>query len=437
MRKKLVKGLLVSATLLGAPVEATVTEETSASDERRSRSRRAASAVLQSIEHWRPGAGSAERSQADSLDDVLKQRRPWNPDLLPAALSTAHGLAHTGALAGRRRATLGDILTAIGGLPHPEEEKSWTFEPAIDPHAFNVLGFDVGSEGIEQTQRENREGWWKHARHNRAFILDAAMQAPHKDLAVVLGAGKAFDLPVEALATRFKRVILMDIDAQSLAATRATVVSDGELSRRIELRAMDVTGVCAKLAHGIERVIAEAPDGHSAAAALERLCRSYHLASPPRFLAPGERADLLVSGLVLSQLGLAPKVLAKQRFEQRFGALPQELEARWYRVWDELGLRIQQDHVNALADQADLAVLTSDVVHQGIAVGRNGRERPSGVSWSVLGTDSLEERVPAHMKILAQRAWTWPRIRPKPPSFDGVHTAVGGVLLRLEEGLTG
>lgn len=352
-------------------------------------------------------------AHAEALAECLRSGGRWDPALFPVLLRI-----------GRAQGNLGELLTALGRLAPAVAAEPWLFDPAVDPRAFGVLDFAAASAGIAQTQRENRQGWWIHARHNRGFILDAAARVARPRLAVVLGAGKAYDLPLADLAKRFERVALVDIDAEALAAASAAAVRDAGLGRRLELRAMDVTGVTARLARGIEDAIVSAPDAPAAEASLEALCRSYRLATAPGLLAPGEHADLIVSGLVLSQLGLQPKLAAKRLFEQRFGPIARESEARWSSAWNELELRLQQDHINALADHADLAVLTSDVVHHAT----------SGDSWSVIGADRLEERVPELLEIVARASWSWPRIRAKPQGRGGVRTDVGGVLLRLRHG---
>lgn len=279
----------------------------------------------------------------------------------------------------------------------------WTFEPAVDAHAFQLLGFAETSAGIARTQRENREGWWEHARRHKAFVLDAAARVEQPRLAVVLGAGKAYDLPLEELARRFERVVLIDIDAEAMAASSAAAVRDARLRARLELRPMDVTGVAARLARGIEAAMASPSPGDS----LEALCRSYRLASRPR-LVEGQ-ADLLVSGMVLSQLGLQPKLTAKRLYEQRCAKISPAFEA----AWDELERRLQEDHIDALCEQAKLAVLTSDVVHHS-----------GGESWSVIGAGRLEERVPHHLEVLLEKTWNWARIH------GAVSTDVHAVLLR-------
>lgn len=283
----------------------------------------------------------------------------------------------------------------------------WTFDPAVEAHAFQLLGFAETSAGIARTQRENRQGWWEHARRHKAFILDAAARVEQPRLAVVFGAGKAYDLPLEELARRFERVVLVDIDAEAMAASSAAAVRDAKLRARLELRPMDVTGVAGRLARGIEAAMASPSPEDS----LEALCRAYRLAGRPQLVE--ERADLLVSGMLLSQLGLQPKLAAKRLFEQRFGKIAPGSAARWSAAWNDLDLRLQHDHVSALCDDAALAVLTSDVMHHS-----------GGESWSVIGAERLAARVPEHLELLSEKSWTWARVHGE------LSTDVHAVLLR-------
>jgi hypothetical protein len=288
--------------------------------------------------------------------------------------------------------------TGVGIQDPAVDAAPWPFDPEVDARAFELLGFAGASAGIARTQRANREGWWAHAARHKAFILDAAARVEHPRLAVVLGAGKTYDLPVEELARRFERVVLVDIDAASLR--------ERAFATNVEALPMDVTGVASRLARGIEAAFTSA----SPEADLETLCRSYRLAAPPR-LVHEERADLLVSGMVLSQLGLQPKLAAKRLYEARFG--PVTRDSGWTAAFDGLELRLQQDHIDALCDQAGLAVITSDVIHHS-----------AGQSWSAIGAERLEARVPPFLEVVARAAWSWDRVKRE------LRTDVHALLLR-------
>ena len=295
--------------------------------------------------------------------------------------------------------------------------QDWTFDPAIDPQAFAKLGYALNSRGIAQRQREYREGWWAHAERSKAFIMNAALRARGRRLAVVLGAGKAYDLPLAELAKGFDRLVLVDIDADALAATADSAVPQG-LRRKVALHPMDLTGVAGRLVREIE-----------AADSYEALCASYRLASPPRLVPGEERADLLVSALVLTQIALPAKLYARQVFEGRHGALAPGAAPAWVKAFDELDLRMQQDHIDALTAQAGLAVLISEVSHHVTAFVPGGADRPTGESWSLIGAAKLDERIPKTMEIAASSAWEWPRIRATAKG-PGARMDVGAVLLR-------
>ena len=292
----------------------------------------------------------------------------------------------------------------------------WPFDPAVDAAAFRALGFADTSAGIARTQRDNREGWWAHARRHRAFILDAAQRVTHPRVVMVLGAGKAYDLPLVELAQRFERVVLVDIDGEALKATADAVVR-GPLRARLHLQPMDITGVTTQLARGIAAALERARDADAAEAALGQLAASYRLAAGVRLCA--EPVDFLVSGMVLSQIGLQPKLAAKRAFEQRFGPIREASAPRWSEAWDAFERRVQQDHIDSLTSQCALAVLTSDVVHRPTA----------GPPWTVIGTARLEERLSGFQEILARASWSWPRISPR-GGHDGVLTEVHALLLR-------
>ena len=294
----------------------------------------------------------------------------------------------------------------------------WTFQTRVDPQAFAALAYAHNSAGIARRQREYREGWWAHAERSKAFIMNAAQRARGRGLAVVLGAGKAYDLPLAELARGFERVMLVDIDADALASASAAAVPEAPLRRKIELCAMDLTGVSARLVQEIETT-----DSY------EQLCASYRLASPPR-LVPGEqRADLLVSALVLTQLALPIKLYARDVHEKKFGPVQRNPEHAWVKAFDDLDLRMQADHIGALAAQADLAVLTSEVTHHVTAHVPGGSDRATGESWSLIGGGTLDARIPASMEIVSGTTWSWPRIRASRHS-PGARMDVGAVAVR-------
>jgi len=346
-------------------------------------------------------------AQAEHLREVLAGSRPRADDHFEVLVSFARTMHRFSQLdSSVPPVNLGDVLTAVSLVPQAGEVP-WTFDTRIDAEALAKLQFRDTSVGIGKTQRENREGWWSHAQKNRAFIEEVARQTQGRGLAVVLGAGHAFDLPLVELAKTFEKLILVDIDAEALDATVAGALKDPGLRARTELRLLDLTGVNGQLVQRIDDAVASATSASDARDRLEALCWTYRIAPSPRLLPAEEHPDLLVSSCVLSQVSWPQRVYAKRVYERRFSAVPGPLEMRWARHFTYLELRLQQDHLTSLAGVAEQVALTCDVVSNPTVLDAAGTERKSGQTILILGVPSLLERVPKAFGVQDHASWEW------------------------------
>lgn len=371
-------------------------------------------------------------AQADHLRGVLAGARPRADEDFELIVDFARAMSRIGQLdPGLPQVNLGDILTALSLVPQANE-LPYAFDTRIDAEAFAKLQFRDTSVGLGQTQRGNREGWWSHAQKNRAFIEDVVRQTSGRALAVVLGAGHAFDLPLVELAKIFEKVVLVDIDADALNATVAGVLKDPALRARTELRLLDLTGVNGELVRRIDEAVASAGNAAEARERLEALCWTYRVAPPPQLLPPPERADLLVSSCVLSQVSWPQRVYAKRVYERRFSSVPAASEWRWARHFTFLELRLQQDHLTSLAGVAEQVALTCDVVSHTTVLDAAGTERRSERPRPVptLGVPSLLERVPKLFVAQGRASWGWGFSRAT-RSAPGSSKDVEGVRLTL------
>jgi hypothetical protein len=321
---------------------------------------------------------------------------------------------------------LGDVLTALA-LNGPEA--GWTWDPVVDGHVVTKLQVRETSIGIAKNQRANREGWWAHSTRNRAFIREAVERCSRRGVAVVLGAGQPFDLPLRELARAFDRLVLVDIDGVALEETAASVFADPALRRRVELRTADVTGINRQLLARVEPLVADASHVDEACERVGASVRSYHLPDGPQLLAPGERADLLVSGCMVSQIAWSQRGYARNVVRRRFGGTRDEAVPAWGLGWQELALRLQQDHINALPAWGDVAVLTSDVVVRTTTVDAAGRLRKAEPGRHPLSAPTLRERVPCFLRAEAHAAWEWNLLAPS--REPGTTCDVEGLVLRL------
>ncbi|HXU83804.1 MAG TPA: hypothetical protein VN914_20560 [Polyangia bacterium] len=375
----------------------------------------------------RAKAPPVSREEAEALRDLLAGRRGRGPGDFEILVNFGRTIFRINQLGDAPACNLGDALTALAAIEQPGETP-FQYDPAVDSGAFAKLDFRDTSLGIAKAQRDNREGWWSHGQKNRAFIEEAAARTTEKNLAVVLGAGAAFDLPLVELARRFDKLVLVDIDAQAMEQTIAGVFKDPGLRAKVEARAVDLTGINRALVERLESVLSGPGTAAEVFDRIERLCQLYRLAEPPRLLPAGERADLLVSSCVLTQLAWPQRIFAERLYEKRFTPVRGPLEQRWARAFSELELRVQQDHLTALSGVAEVVAFTSDVVSQVTALDASGTERTSGHTIYALGVPSLLERIPKLFQTDAHRTWEWPRYRATPKG-QGSRMTVEGVVL--------
>jgi hypothetical protein len=365
-----------------------------------------------------------------ALADALAGRRPWKPTQFDHLVTFGQAMYRLARLdASVPDCNLGDALTLLARLPSAAGSGAWLFDPAVDAEAFTKLEFRETSLGISKAQREHREGWWAHAEKNRAFIEKAAAALDRRRVAIVLGAGHAFDLPLAALGRSFERLVLVDIDEVALAETAAALTRERGGPPGIETRVMDLTGINGELVRRIDAALAAADTGPAAADALASLCRSYRLRAAPRIWDEGEPADLVVSSCVVSQLGWPQRTYAQRQYEQRFGAMSADIEPRFAAAWTELGLRVQQDHINALGAAARTVALTSDVLSRPTTWDARGGEKPTGRKIFALGVESLQERVPKQYRSDGHAQWTWSRYRASRKGSEGSTMEVEGLVL--------
>src|SRR5262249_23050630 len=160
------------------------------------------------------------------------------------------------------------------------------------------------------------QGWTSHGDRCRAFIERAAALTTKKGLAVVLGVGSAFDLPLPELAQSFETLVLIDVDERTLEATARGLIQLPGLRARIETRVMDLTGINVSMVRAIDELAVGAKNLVEGQARIESLARSYGLKEIPVVLRAGERADLVVSSCVVSQLAWPQRTYAHRVLEQ-------------------------------------------------------------------------------------------------------------------------
>ena len=121
-------------------------------------------------------------------------------------------------------------------------------------------------------------GWKQHGDANAKFILAAADRVARRDLVVVAGGARAYDVPLAELAERFERVVVTDVCAEAAEETVRQRVPEGRRSRvRVEL--FDLTGSYNQFVAGVDAAVAGAKNVGDAERALSDLCGTYDTAA--------------------------------------------------------------------------------------------------------------------------------------------------------------
>ena len=122
------------------------------------------------------------------------------------------------------------------------------------PRDARKLGYLQEAIAIQARHKRHQTRWQPHLDASKAVILAAMEGASDKRVAVVLGSGALYDVPLDALARTFERVELIDIvhpkEARQIAAAYPNVT----------FRSEDISGTSQTLA-AMPRRVAEAPRG--------------------------------------------------------------------------------------------------------------------------------------------------------------------------------
>ncbi|MCF8481350.1 MAG: hypothetical protein K9H25_13025 [Rhodospirillum sp.] len=124
--------------------------------------------------------------------------------------------------------------------------------------------------------------WSDHVAKAREAVLRVAEKTPGRGLVVVLGSGWLLEVPLEALAARFDRVLLVDLVVPRAVRAQARTLGN------VDWRVWDVTGV------------------HGALAAHPKVAPA--VADPAPLPPEALEADLVVSSNMLSQLPMSPRI---------------------------------------------------------------------------------------------------------------------------------
>lgn len=286
------------------------------------------------------------------------------------------------------------------------------------------LGFDAVLTGIDRLEQENQAGWQQHGEASSRFILAAADRASRRDLVVVAGGARAYDVPLAELADRFERVVVTDVSAGAAEATVRAHVSERRHSR-VRVERFDLTGSYNPFVAGVDAAMEKARNVGDAERAIVDFCTTYDTpSSAVRLSSESEQADLAVSCMVLSQLGVAFKSYVEKCFGERAWDRGRVKRAPLEPALSTLGCLVEQHHVAALLGHSSLAVLVSDVSASVVVARADGSIEPKGEPQEQLSVEALCDRIPGRTEIVADASWEWPRVLP--------HRKTTGMTMRVD-----
>lgn len=180
---------------------------------------------------------------------------------------------------------------------------------------------------------------FRMARRPKDLIMSVAERCPKKEVVLILGAGDCSNLPLAQLTKLFKKVILVDLDDDSMKHAKNQLSK--ELQEKVTVKIQDLSGVekfLAKLKNCVE--LGEFKEFLNA------------FLDTPTFASPdlaGEHADLVISSEVLNNLGSSLKNYISHLNETYFGAFSDFLKILFSsQPWERFVLELTKFHLKQL-----------------------------------------------------------------------------------------
>jgi hypothetical protein len=323
---------------------------------------------------------------------------------------------------------VGDALQALDEL-RAETLVAWPTHESVSESTFTELGYASTSAAITRARDANAAAWREHGVNNKQLLLRGAERAAGPR-AVVIGAGKLYDVPLRKLAERFEQLVLVDIDAAALAESVSQVGLEPRLQARLKLVQADVTGINDVFLEKARAALA-LPEEDAVYAALLRVLHEYRLDEPPPLFpesaAPGP-LDFACSSMVLSQLATPLTQYVQRQFAARF---PESQRLRAHELQIALGQfahRVQLAHVRSLLTAAPCIALSSDISDQYTSLDVRGTIH-AAAPLPLLAAPALAAVVP---RLQSQRVftaeWQWRHIVPTRSKPRGHTLQVAGLV---------
>lgn len=323
----------------------------------------------------------------------------------------------------------GDALQALdelraGSLP------AWPTHDSVSESSFSELGYATTSAGITRVRDAHTAAWREHGVNNKQLLLRGAERATGTR-AVVIGAGKLYDIPIHKLAERFEQLVLVDIDAAALAASVEQAGLEPRLRARLTLVKADVSGINDVFLEKAHAALA-LTDEVEVYMALLRLLHDYCVDEPPRLVpeqGPPGPFDFACSSMVLSQLATPLTQYVEMGFAERFPASERAGIHEFQVALGQFTHRVQHAHVRSLLATAPCVALTSDITDQYTSIDARGTLLHSAARLPLIGAPTLDALLPRQQaRTVFTAAWEWRHVVPTRSKPHGRTVQVAGVV---------
>jgi hypothetical protein len=391
-------------------------------------------ALFQQVLSWAAEQGMSVRDQLTEEQIVALERtfrgvEPWSFEQYQHLRAFAYALGRLDLPDLPARLSFGDILHAFDEL-RSAAVAAWPTHAGVTDSTFSELGYASTSAGITRVREANKATWRDHAARNKQFLLQGAERAAGPR-AVVIGAGKLYDIPLRQLAERFEQLLLVDIDAAALAESVKQVGLEPKLQARLLLLQADVTGINDVFLEKARAALALTEEAEVYAGLL-RVLHDYRVDEPPRLLPESAATgplDFACSSMVLSQLATPLTAYVKDRFVARFPASRRTQELEFQVALGQFTHRVQDAHVRSLLAAAPCIALCSDIAEHYSALDAQGNVGHTRELLALIGAVSLEALVPRlEARVALTAEWHWHHVVPTRSKPQGRTVRVAGVV---------
>jgi hypothetical protein len=373
--------------------------------------------------------GQLTEEQIGAVERAISGKEPWSFEQYQPLRAFAHAVARLNLPDLPAVLSFGDVLQALDEL-RADTVAAWPTHETVTDSTFAELGYAPTSAAITRVRDANTAAWREHGVSNKQFLLRCAERAAGPR-AVVIGAGKLYDIPLHKLAERFEQLLLVDIDAAAMAESVKQAGLEPKLQARLLLVQADVTGINDLFLEKARAALALS-DEVEVYAALLRLLHDYRVDEAPRLFPEGAvqgPLDFACSSMVLSQLATPLTRYVEEQFAIRFPASQRTQAFEFQVALGQFTHRVQLQHVRSLLAAAPCIALSSDVVDQYTALDGRGNVVHAAQRLPLIGAPSLEGLLPRlQARSVFTADWHWQHVVPTRSKPRGRTVQVSGVV---------